>query len=189
MEQGAASRNSHSWFSSYEKLLGIGLAILAVASPLYINRRSATTTDLPLETQPNNPASWLPLLVLLFIFATTLSYYHARNFARSSCFASYERQLGIGLAILAVASPLYIDRSTTTEESDTPSINLTSWRPLLLLLLILVITLSGYHDKSSTRFDPYWIHRVVGSSTGICVVLMLLALVLKCKASLNNWEA
>jgi hypothetical protein len=34
------------------------------------------------------------------------------------------------------------------------------------------------------RFDPYWIHRVWGSSGGLMLMLLLLGFVLKCKASL-----
>ncbi|KAL6295950.1 hypothetical protein ACE6H2_004092 [Prunus campanulata] len=107
---------------------------------------------------------------------------------RTSRFSSYERLVAIGLALLAVLSPLYIDR-TTVDDSELDlehPINFASWLPLVL---ILALTLSLYLDRSFTRFDPYWIHRVGGSSSGITIILMVLALVLKCKASIRNWEA
>lgn len=110
---------------------------------------------------------------------------------RTSRFSSYERLVAIGLALLAVLSPLYIDRRTVDDsELDLQEpISFAAWLPLLLLVLILAITLSLYLDRSFTRFDPYWIHRVGGSSSGIMITLMVLALVLKCKASIWNWEA
>lgn len=110
---------------------------------------------------------------------------------RTSRFSSYEKLVAIGLALLAVLSPLYIDR-TTVDDSELDleqPINFASWLPLLLLVLILALTLSLYLDRSFTRFDPYWIHRVGGSSSGITIILMVLALVLKFKASIRNWEA
>lgn len=92
--------------------------------------------------------------------------------------------MAIGLGLLAVVSPLFIDRRPVSEsELDEESIILASWVPLLLLVLILATALSLYLDRSFTRFDPYWIHRVGGSSGGIMVILVILALVLKCKAS------
>jgi hypothetical protein len=105
--------------------------------------------------------------------------------------SSYERLVAIGLTLLAVISPLYIDRRTVNdlELEEQPIIDLVSWLPLLLLLLILAIILSSYCDRISTRSDPYWIHRVVGSSAGIILILMVLVLVLKCKASVKSWEA
>ncbi|KAJ7966356.1 Transmembrane protein [Quillaja saponaria] len=109
---------------------------------------------------------------------------------RKSKFSSFEKLVAIGLALLAVASPLYIDRNPVSElEVDEEPINLASWLPLLLVVLILAITVSGLKDQSITRFDHYWIHRVGGSSVGLTVILMVLFLVLKCKASVRNWEA
>ncbi|XP_034684335.1 uncharacterized protein LOC117913461 [Vitis riparia] len=109
---------------------------------------------------------------------------------RSARFSSYERLGAIGLALLAVVSPLYIDRRPVLDpELDVQPISLVSWLPLLLMVLIFAITLSQYLDRRFSRFDPYWIHRVGGSSVGIIVILMVLALVLKCKASINNQEA
>lgn len=110
----------------------------------------------------------------------------------SGRFSSYERLVVIGLGLLAVVSPLYIDRRTVTEpELDEQPINISSYLPLLLWLLIMVITLLCYVEQSFIRLDPSWIYRVGGSSVGIVVILMLLALILKCKASTttstNNW--
>lgn len=105
-------------------------------------------------------------------------------------FTSYERLVVIGLALLAVISPLYIDRKLESdEECEEEPFNLVSWLPLLLLMLILAIVLSRYLDQSCSRFDPYWIHRVGGSSCGIVLILLVLVLVLKCKGSVMNWEA
>ncbi|PQP99262.1 uncharacterized protein Pyn_27482 [Prunus yedoensis var. nudiflora] len=69
MEPGAASRRT-SRFSSYERLVAIGLALLAVLSPLYIDRTTVDDSELDLE-QPINFASWLPLLLLVLILALT----------------------------------------------------------------------------------------------------------------------
>ncbi|GAV71101.1 hypothetical protein CFOL_v3_14595 [Cephalotus follicularis] len=102
----------------------------------------------------------------------------------SSRSSSYDRLVAIGLILLAVVSPLFVDRRLTREpEIDEQPINLASWLPLLLLVLILAIALSLYLDRCFTKLDPYWIHRVGGSSAGIIVILIVLALVLKCKAS------
>lgn len=103
---------------------------------------------------------------------------------------SYERLVAIGLAMVAVISPLYIDRIKTREEVlCVHDFRLASWLPLLLLVLILIIIVCRYFDRSFTRFDPYWIHRVGGSSAGIIVILVLLALILKYKSSLRIWKA
>ncbi|CAN6582985.1 unnamed protein product [Malus baccata var. baccata] len=109
---------------------------------------------------------------------------------RTSRFSSYNKLVAIGLALLAVLSPLYIDRRTIDDSELDPDepINFASWLPLLLLVLILAIALSLYLDRSFSRFDPYWIHRVGGSSCGITIILMVLALILKCKSSIRNWE-
>ncbi|GLT73532.1 hypothetical protein SLA2020_453830 [Shorea laevis] len=105
--------------------------------------------------------------------------------------SSYSRLVAIGLALLAVVSPLYIDRRTVydLELDEEQLIDFVSWLPLLLLVLILAIILSSYIDRISTRSDPYWIHRVGGSSAGIVVILVVLVLVLKFKASVKSWEA
>ncbi|CAK7352782.1 unnamed protein product [Dovyalis caffra] len=108
---------------------------------------------------------------------------------RTRRFSSCEKLVAIGVGLLAVVSPLFIDRRPVSElELEEESINLASWVPLLLLVLILATALSLYLDRSFTRFDPYWIHRFGGSSGGIMVILVILALVLKCKASNSNEE-
>lgn len=104
--------------------------------------------------------------------------------SRRRRFSSYERLALIGLAVLAVASPLYIDRKPASElEDDEESINFALLSPLLLFLLILAVGFSACLDRSFTRFDRHWIHRVGGSSGGIAIILILLLLVLKCKSS------
>ncbi|KAK9273797.1 hypothetical protein L1049_018607 [Liquidambar formosana] len=80
---------------------------------------------------------------------------------QSGRFYSYERLAAIGFGLLAVFSPLYIDRRQETEEE----VDLESWLPpLLLMVLVVAIALSRSSDRSLCRLDPYWIHRVVGSS-------------------------
>ncbi|KAK7351312.1 hypothetical protein VNO77_10659 [Canavalia gladiata] len=102
-----------------------------------------------------------------------------------SRFSSYERLAAIGLVVLAVASPLYIDRKPECDlEDDEQPINVDVWLPFLLFLLILGIFLSAFLDHSFTGFDRHWIHRVIGSSGGILVILTVLFLVLKFKSSL-----
>ncbi|TXG61789.1 hypothetical protein EZV62_013152 [Acer yangbiense] len=103
--------------------------------------------------------------------------------SRSGRVSSYERLVAIVLTVVAVFSPLYIDRRSDSDwEDDEQSINLVSWLPLLLLVLILAIAFSLFLDQSYTRFDPYWIHRVGGSSAGIIIILVVLALILQLKA-------
>ncbi|KAK9101514.1 hypothetical protein Scep_024944 [Stephania cephalantha] len=96
-----------------------------------------------------------------------------------------EKLIMLGLAFLAVLSPLYIDHkpSAEVEEDEEGSFNLASWLPLLLVVLFVGIILTRTLDRSFSRFDPYWIHRVGGSSCGITVLLLVLGLVLKCKGS------
>ncbi|KAG9156919.1 hypothetical protein Leryth_015520 [Lithospermum erythrorhizon] len=89
----------------------------------------------------------------------------------------------IVLGLLAVVSPLFINHmSTTDEDLEEESTSLSSFLPLLLLVLIVAVSISGFVDKGLTTFDPHWIHRFGGSSIGILTILMVLALVLKCKA-------
>lgn len=105
-------------------------------------------------------------------------------------FWSYERLAAIGVTVVAVLSPLYIDRREVEDsELDEAPVSFEAWLPILLLVLTSAIGLSLFLDRGLTRFDPYWIHRVGGSSGGILFILLLLALVLKCKASLSNWDA
>lgn len=104
--------------------------------------------------------------------------------SRTSRFSSYEKLVALGLGLLAVVSPLYIDRKPVVDpELEDQPINLASWVPLLLFVLILATGLSLYLDRRFTRLDPYWIHRVGGSSSGIIVILVILAVVIKFKAS------
>lgn len=101
---------------------------------------------------------------------------------RSSRFSSYERLLVIIFTIVAVISPLYIDRRATIEleDEEEESLNVASLLPLLVLVVILAIFISCYLEQN--RFDPYWIHRVGGSSGGIILILTILSLVLKYKS-------
>jgi cell division protein FtsW (lipid II flippase) len=100
---------------------------------------------------------------------------------RRSHQSSYERLLAIIFTILAVISPLYIDQQSSTElEEEDEAFSLSLLLPILLLIVILAIIISGYMDQN--RFDPYWIHRVGGSSGGILLILTILILVLKCKS-------
>lgn len=103
---------------------------------------------------------------------------------RSSRFATHDKRiLAIGLAVLAVLSPLYIDRRSIPDpELDEEPVDFSSYLPLLELLLITAIAVSGFLEHGFTRLDPYWIHRVGGSSTGIIIVLVILSLVLRFKA-------
>jgi hypothetical protein len=104
---------------------------------------------------------------------------------RGSKISSYERVAAISLVVLAVASPLYIDHKSESElEDDEQPISVVFWLPMLLFVLVLVIGISAFLDKSFTRFDRNWIHRVGGSSGGIVMILIVLFLVLKCKASM-----
>ncbi|GFQ00040.1 hypothetical protein PHJA_002148000 [Phtheirospermum japonicum] len=104
---------------------------------------------------------------------------------RSSRLSSHDKKiLAIALAILAVLSPLYIDRRSMPEpDIDEEPIYFSSYLPLLQLALMTAIAISAYLERGFTRLDPYWIHRVGGSSTGIIVVLIILSLVLMCKAT------
>ncbi|KAG6591490.1 hypothetical protein SDJN03_13836, partial [Cucurbita argyrosperma subsp. sororia] len=110
--------------------------------------------------------------------------------SRRSRFSSYDRWVAVGLGILAVVSPLYIDRrpSFDAEEEEESSMNLGFWLPALLITLIFIIAGVLHLEQRCARFDAYWIHRVGGSSCGIFIVLLLLAFVLKCKASLMLWD-
>lgn len=104
-------------------------------------------------------------------------------------FSSSDKLAAIGLALLGVVSPLFIDsRQVIVVEEDDNTIFLASWLPLLLLILLITITMSRCVDREFTRFDPNWIHRVGGSSVGILATLIVLALILKVKSSFRNWE-
>ncbi|XP_068657960.1 uncharacterized protein [Aristolochia californica] len=97
-----------------------------------------------------------------------------------------ERLLVIAASLLAVLSPLYIDRKPAPDEpetSDGPRIPF-YLLPLLLVILIVAINLSRYLDCRFGMSDPYWIHRVGGSSCGLLTLLLVLLLVLKLKTSI-----
>ncbi|XP_026396438.1 uncharacterized protein LOC113291079 [Papaver somniferum] len=100
--------------------------------------------------------------------------------------SSSEKLVAIGLGLLAVLSPLYIDQkaSEEEEEEDVYEFSFAPWLPLLLVVLMVSIYCSRQVDQNFTNFDPYWIHRVGGSSCGIIFLLVVIALVLKFKASL-----
>ncbi|KAL1552300.1 hypothetical protein AAHA92_13113 [Salvia divinorum] len=103
---------------------------------------------------------------------------------RNSRFSAHDkRALAIGLAILAILSPLYINRGSISEaELEEEPVSFSSYLPLLQLLLIMAIAVSGFMEHGLTELDPYWIHRAGGSSTGIVVVLIILTFVLKWKS-------
>jgi hypothetical protein len=106
---------------------------------------------------------------------------------RGSKFSLYEKLATIGLVVLAVASPLYMERKSECDsdlEDDEQPINVAVWLHLLLFLLILCIALSAFLDQSFAVFDRYWIHRVCGSSGGIFAIITVLFLILKWKSSL-----
>ncbi|XP_058109023.1 uncharacterized protein LOC131252175 [Magnolia sinica] len=101
--------------------------------------------------------------------------------------SSTKRLLAIAVAIIAVISPLYIDWEPSDEPEPCEGTSVpVAWLPLLLITLIMAINLSRFLDRRYARLDPYWIHRVGGSSCGIAALLMVLALVLKCKASMRE---
>ncbi|KAL5210022.1 hypothetical protein ABZP36_005645 [Zizania latifolia] len=99
--------------------------------------------------------------------------------------SSTERLACVVVAVLAVLSPLYIDRQPAAESDEEEDGVLSSalWLPALLIVLVLAINVTCILDRRVVRFDPYWIHRVGGSSCGLMATLLLLGFVLKCKAS------
>ncbi|CAM8916585.1 unnamed protein product [Rhodiola kirilowii] len=74
-------------------------------------------------------------------------------------FSSSDRLAALGLALLGVFSPLFIDRRQVIVLEEDEALNLGSWLPLLLLILLITITISRCLDRDFTRFDPNWIHR------------------------------
>lgn len=106
-----------------------------------------------------------------------------RNGTRHS---SSKKLLAISLGLIAVISPLFIDKKPLTIEEleleEQPLVSISTYLLLVLMVLIIVAVFSCYLDHSLTRFDPYWIYRAGGSSGGIIAILLLLALVLKCRA-------
>ncbi|XP_006651093.2 uncharacterized protein LOC102702547 [Oryza brachyantha] len=101
--------------------------------------------------------------------------------------SSTERLVCVVLAVLAVLSPLYIDRRPVVvvvdSDDEEDGVVAALWLPALLIVLILAINVTCFMDRRVVRFDPYWIHRVGGSSCGLMATLLLLGFVLKCKAS------
>uniref|UniRef100_A0A0D9VQ66 Uncharacterized protein n=1 Tax=Leersia perrieri TaxID=77586 RepID=A0A0D9VQ66_9ORYZ len=99
--------------------------------------------------------------------------------------SSTEKLVCVFLAVLAVLSPLYIDRRPEVDSDDEEDgVGVSAlWLPALLIVLILAINVTCFMDRRVVRFDPYWIHRVGGSSCGLMATLLLLGFVLKCKAS------
>ncbi|THU53263.1 hypothetical protein C4D60_Mb10t12590 [Musa balbisiana] len=101
--------------------------------------------------------------------------------------SSTQRLVVITMGLLAVLSPLYVGRRGRVEPDDDGGGGaLSLWLLLLLLLLVFVINLTCCADRRIMRFDPYWIHRFGGSSCGIIVLLLVLGVVLRCKASLGG---
>lgn len=113
------------------------------------------------------------------------------NSDRSRCMGgrrqyTTEKVVAVALTLIAVVSPLYVDRrpaAADIELEDEPTLP-TYWLHLLLAFLIVSIFFSSCLDQTLMRSDPYWVHRVGGSSAGIIALLLLLALVLKIKASM-----
>ncbi|RWR71881.1 putative transmembrane protein [Cinnamomum micranthum f. kanehirae] len=92
----------------------------------------------------------------------------------------------IALSLLALILPLYINRKQLIEpEADdgNGSDGSVLWLPRLLIFLIMAINILHFLDRRFTWFDPHWIHRDGGSSGGMVAILLILALVLKGKAS------
>ncbi|KAL8222950.1 hypothetical protein R6Q57_020349 [Mikania cordata] len=89
--------------------------------------------------------------------------------------SSTERMVAISLGLICVISPLFIDKKTYTIEEleleEQPFLSISTYLVLVLLVLIIVAVFSCYLDHSLTRFDPYWIYRVGGSSGGIIALL------------------
>ncbi|KAL6502059.1 hypothetical protein OROGR_027192 [Orobanche gracilis] len=105
----------------------------------------------------------------------------------SSRFSSRDKKiLAITLAVLAMLSPLYIDRKSKPESEVDEEEPIYLLPVLQMMLLLAAIAISAYLQRGFTRLDPYWIHRVSGSSTGIVIILIVLTLVLKCKATELN---
>ncbi|KQK23339.2 hypothetical protein BRADI_1g72875v3 [Brachypodium distachyon] len=101
---------------------------------------------------------------------------------------STEKLVCVVLAVLAVLSPLYIDREPAEDEEDEEEgwgllLPSALWLPGLLMVLILAINVACFVDRRVVRFDPYWIHRVGGSSCGLMATLLLLGFVLNCRVT------
>ncbi|CAL9190395.1 unnamed protein product, partial [Musa hybrid cultivar] len=91
--------------------------------------------------------------------------------------SSTDRLVAIALGLLAVLSPLYVNRKTTVkpdDEDDGSGALLSLWLPLALILLVVIINLAWFVERRIVRLDPYWIHRFGGSSCGIMILLLVL---------------
>ncbi|KAJ0987595.1 hypothetical protein J5N97_005951 [Dioscorea zingiberensis] len=89
------------------------------------------------------------------------------------------RLAAVIFALLVIIRPSFNGgRRAPVLEHEDGNGSLESWLPLLLVLVVLGISLTQVMDKRFLRFDPYWIHRVGGSSCGIAVLLVMLALIL-----------
>ncbi|KAK1308327.1 hypothetical protein QJS10_CPA09g00117 [Acorus calamus] len=99
--------------------------------------------------------------------------------------SSNERLVAVALMAATVLSPLCIDRiRAPPEAAETEAQQSISVPPVALVLVIAAgIGAASLANQGCARLDPYWIHRVGGSSFGIAAALAVLALVLKCKAS------
>ncbi|KAF5813459.1 hypothetical protein HanRHA438_Chr03g0109611 [Helianthus annuus] len=100
--------------------------------------------------------------------------------------SSTQRLVAISLGLICVISPLFIDKKPQTLEEleleEQELLSISTCLVLVVLILIIVAVFSCYLDHSLTRFDPYWIYRVGGSSGGIIALLVVLMFILKCKA-------
>ncbi|CAH9074410.1 unnamed protein product [Cuscuta europaea] len=101
-EGGRRQTNQH-------RLLAIALGLAAVASPLYIdrkrNRKTGQANAAAADDETIISALYLPLLLILITAAASVMV--RRGVIRLSF---YKKPAAIGLALLAVLSPLYIDK-------------------------------------------------------------------------------
>ncbi|XXG44827.1 hypothetical protein AAC387_Pa02g0076 [Persea americana] len=96
------------------------------------------------------------------------SAYHQRlSFFRRVCVRgkqpSTKKLAAIALSLLALISPLYINRKQLAEpeaDDENGSGGSVLWLPRLLFFLIMAINILHFLDRRFTRFDPHWIHRV-----------------------------
>lgn len=99
---------------------------------------------------------------------------------------STKKLAAIALSLLALISPLYINKKQLIEPEageGNGSGGSVLWLRRLLSFLIMAINILHFLDCRFTRFDPHRIHRDGGSSGGMVAILLILALVLKGKAS------
>ncbi|XP_071740581.1 uncharacterized protein [Rutidosis leptorrhynchoides] len=95
--------------------------------------------------------------------------------------SSSEKLLAISLGIIGVISPLFVDKKPQNFEGfkleEQHFLSISTYLVIASFVLIIVAAFSCYSDQSLTRFDPYWIYRVGGSSGGIIALLLLLTFV------------